>query len=107
MVLRELKVLRLYTAVIAWWVVLFLLIVFESLVDYGREIAVFLAALPIVVMALKKRSLAIGFYSLVSWNVYTLGMLRGFFDQQSFPSDRIDAETVTYDGNGINKQDSK
>ncbi len=98
-VLREIKVLRLYTAVVAWWVALLLLVIFELHVHHGGEFAVLLALLPIIIITLMKRSFTIGFYSLVSWNVYALGMLRGFFDPQSFPSDQIDAEILTRDCN--------
>ncbi len=105
-ILREIQVFRLYTAVITWWVALFLLVAFELFVGYGGEFAVFLALLPIAVMTIKKRSLVMGIYSLVSWNVYALGMLRGLFNRQRFPSDPIDAETVMYDGHRMTKQEN-
>ena len=85
LVLRGLRELRLYVAVLAWWAVL-LSVPFWPLAAAGRAgLLLALAAGPLAVMALRKRSLSRATYSVVSWCVQAAGMVRGFLTPRQPP----------------------
>lgn len=77
LVLRGMRELRIYTAVLAWWVIL-VTIPFWPLAA-GWRIACFaaLASGPLLVMTWRKRSVARAAYSVVSWCFNAAGMVRG------------------------------
>lgn len=89
LVLRGMRELRLYTAVLAWWAVL-LSVPFWPLAA-GARAASFaaLAALPVLVMAWRKRSFARAVYSVVSWCFNAAGMVLGVMRPQRAPQDPI------------------
>lgn len=89
LVLREVGELRLYLLVIFWWLVLLILLVNQSVNGFGAwyTLAVFL--FPLLLMTLKKRSFITALYSIVSWNFYAAGVLRGFLKRQLPPTDPI------------------
>jgi len=85
LVLRGLRELRLYLAVLAWWAVL-LSVPFWPLPADVRAIAfAALFAAPFAAMSWRKRSLARGVYSVVSWCVQAAGLVRGFFAPRQSP----------------------
>ncbi|MES2784452.1 MAG: glycosyltransferase [Pseudomonadota bacterium] len=78
LVLRGMRELRIYTAVIAWWLVM-LTIVFLPLAPLTRlSTLAAVAAAPLVLMAWRKKSWSRAAYSVTSWCFYTAGMVRGF-----------------------------
>jgi len=82
LVLRGLRELRLYLAVLGWWGVL-LSVPFWPL-PAAQRLACFaaLAALPLLVMTWRKRSGAKALYAVVSWCFNAAGLLRGLARSQ-------------------------
>lgn len=89
LVLRGLRELRLYSAVLVWWLVL-LTVPFWHLQASAR-IASFalLAGAPLLVMLWRKRSFSRALYSVASWCFYAAGMVRGLLHRRRAPRGRI------------------
>jgi hypothetical protein len=84
-VLRGLRELRLYLAVLAWWATL-LTVPLWPLPAATRAGALLALALgPLALMAWRKRSFARATYSVVSWCVQAAGLVRGFFTPRQPP----------------------
>jgi Glycosyl transferase family 2 len=86
------QMLVLLALVHAWW----LCLVVTPLLAGGWSgvlAAVLLGAFPFAVMALRFRSLAIGFYSVVAWQIFALGFWPGLLRRRVAPTDWI-ASTV-------------
>ena len=99
LVWRDLRELKLYLAVVAWWVVL-LSSVAWPLPGLERALAAFaIALLPFVAIGVKKRSVARAVYSVVSWNFNAAGMVRGLFRSRTAPAARI--AVAVQDGVGV------
>jgi glycosyltransferase involved in cell wall biosynthesis len=89
LVLRGVRELRIYFAVLAWWCAL-LTVPFWDLPAAGRVLCfAALAAAPWLAMLWRKRSAARASYSVVSWCVNTAGMVRGFLRGQRSPREEI------------------
>lgn len=82
--------------VLSWWVVLLLILVSAVISNRPALVGVWLtlAMLPPVLMSWRKRSWALGAYSVASWCLDTGGMLRGFFQRQCDPRSPIDAREL-------------
>jgi glycosyltransferase involved in cell wall biosynthesis len=81
-------------AVHVWWLALIVVGVAAALsIRWALALAA-LAALPFAVMALKCRSLRIGLYSVVAWNVYAAGIWPGLFGRRIDPALWIDSTIV-------------
>lgn len=94
LVLREVRELRLYAAVLLWWLVL-LTVPFWPVPGTSRAVAfVGLAALPLLAMTWRKRSLERALYSVTSWCVNTAAMVRGWLTPRIPPADRIPSKTI-------------
>lgn len=94
MVLIGLAELRLYLAVLLWWAVLFS-VPFWPLAS-STKLIVFLALLilPLLVMALRKRSLNQALYSVVSWCFHAAGLVRGLLTTPRAPMDVISSKVL-------------
>jgi hypothetical protein len=94
LVLRGVRELRIYFAVLAWWCVL-LTIPFWDL-PAGARAAAFaaLAAAPWLLMLWRKRSAARASYSVISWCFNTAGLVRGFLRGQRPPREAIDSRVL-------------
>ena len=81
LVLREVRELRLYAAVLVWWLALLALpwLTFLPL-TLGQRLAaeLLLMVFPVALMSWRKRSFARGLYALTSWCMHAAGMVRGF-----------------------------
>ena len=77
LVLRDVRELRLYAAVIAWWAVLLSVALWP--LGPGARAACFtaLALFPFAVMFWRKRSIERAAYSVVSWCFHAAGLVRG------------------------------
>ena len=85
LVLRDLRELKIYTAVLAWWAVL-ATVPSWPLPAAARALAfVSLAVAPFAAMALRKRSLRRGTYSVVSWCFHAAGLVRGLLRARTSP----------------------
>lgn len=97
LVWRDLRELKLYMAVVAWWLVLLSTAAWPL---HGLErvfAALAVGLLPFVAMGLRKRSVTRAIYSVVSWNLHAAGMVRGLFRSRTAPQARIGV-TVQHGG---------
>ncbi|MEJ6022327.1 glycosyltransferase family 2 protein [Ramlibacter sp. PS4R-6] len=89
LVLRNLRELRIYTAVLVWWAVL-ASVLFWPIPLAARAIAfAAIAAFPFAAMAVKKRSIARATYSVVSWCFNAAGLVQGLLRRRVPPRSRI------------------
>ncbi|MBK6006691.1 glycosyltransferase [Ramlibacter ginsenosidimutans] len=89
LVWRDLRELKLYVAVVAWWLVL-LSSPAWPLPALARALAVLaVGLLPFAAIAAKKRSVTRAVYSVASWNLHAAGMVRGLFRPRTAPNLRI------------------
>lgn len=94
LVLQDVKELRIYFAVILWWILLVLVMVMVTPLD-AKLLTFFMVLLtPIFAMTIKKQSLSKAIYSVVSWNFNTAGMLRGFFAPRKSPQTNCRVEST-------------
>ena len=93
LILRDVRELRLYAGVVAWWLLLLTCWIWPM--PLGTRAATFglLLVTPLLLMAWRKRSLARAVYSLVSWNFNAAGLLRGLLAAQR-PADEAIASRV-------------
>lgn len=93
-VLRELRELWLYLAVLMWWVVM----AFTLLLDHEWEtkLMVLLPILltPWLLMVIKKRSVVQASYSVVSWCFHAAGLLRGVLAKRIDPTLQVEANVI-------------
>ena len=89
LVVRDMRELRIYSAVLVWWVML-LALAFAPWPAADR-IAAFLglAAAPLLLMLWRKRSLSRASYSVVSWCFNAAGLVRGLFRRRRAPRAHI------------------
>ena len=93
-VLRSLKEVRLYTAVLLWWA-LMLSVPFWPLPWTARAVSgLALLAAPFAIMLMRKRSLVRACYSVISWCVHAAGMVRGLLTARRPPRERIPSQVV-------------
>jgi glycosyltransferase involved in cell wall biosynthesis len=87
---RTVVALRLSLGVLAWMTTILALAVFGL---FGhRELLqafIFVGLMPVILMIVRKRSVSIGLYSIMSWCIDAAGMLRGLFAVQSDPHRRV------------------
>jgi len=86
--------LRFRLFVVGWWVTLLLLAASGGFDRRAWAAAVVVALLPPAAMVWRKRSLAIGLYSVFSWCVDAAGLFRGFFARIADPRSRIDSRVL-------------
>ena len=100
MVLAGLTELRLYLAVLLWWVMLFS-VPFWPLAAVAR-VAIFclVLAFPVAVMTWRKRSFDQALYAVVSWCFHSAGLLRGLL-QKPRPQREIISSTVLREPSGL------
>jgi glycosyltransferase involved in cell wall biosynthesis len=94
LVLRGARELRIYLAVLAWWLVL-LTAPFWELPVAGRAIAfIALASAPVLLMVWRKRSLARALYSVASWCFNAAGLVRGLLHRRRAPRGPIPSRVL-------------
>ena len=94
LVLRDLRELRLYLAVLLWWLTL-ASVAFWPLGAPARGLAFAgLLLFPLLVMSWRKRSLTKAGFSVLSWCVNTAGLLRGLLQPQKHAHSAIASMTV-------------
>lgn len=95
LLLKELKELRLYIAVIFWWLSIVTLVFVLDPVSTMVAAVVVMMVLPFVAMVLKKRSFALGIYAVVAWQYFSAGLILGFLRKQTPPSQQIDSKVLS------------
>lgn len=85
LVLRDLRELRIYGAVWAWWLGLAGVAAAPAPAGWRAGALVALAAGPLVAMAVRKRSLVRGGYSVLSWCVCAAALARGLLHPRRAP----------------------
>jgi glycosyltransferase involved in cell wall biosynthesis len=79
LILKDVKELRIYIVVIFWWIFLATLplinapILLKTIMWFGILLT------PLILITFKKKSIIKGIYSIVSWNINSIGLLKGFF----------------------------
>jgi GT2 family glycosyltransferase len=92
LVLRDLRELRLYAAVLAWWLALASIPLWPLPVAQGAAwlerpvLFALLAAAPFALMALRKRSIGRAVHSVVSWCFNAAGLVRGLLSPRVAPT---------------------
>jgi glycosyltransferase involved in cell wall biosynthesis len=94
LVLRGLRELQLYLAVLAWWVVLFSIAFWP--VSAAWRMAYFCALLtaPVLLMTWRKRSVTKAVYAVVSWCFNAAGLVRGLLHAPRSPSEVISSMII-------------
>ena len=93
-VLRRLGHVRNGVAVVLWWILL-LAVLFSRLVAVDKlALLSLLVLVPILFLAIRRRSLSLGLYSFTAWNVGALGLLLGFVRPRTPPTQPIAAITL-------------
>jgi hypothetical protein len=89
---------RLWCMVVIWWVAILTLPIAAWVAGAGLGFSLLatlaLAVLPFAAMSLKRQSLTLGVYSVVSWLVFTAGMLAGLSRSRREPTSPIAAELI-------------
>jgi GT2 family glycosyltransferase len=86
LVVTGLSHIRHATVVLCWWLVLLAC----ALSGAVTALAV-VAVAPLLFLAARRRSISLGLYSYVSWNVNALGLITGIFRRRTNPSVRLKA----------------
>lgn len=94
LVLREVRELRLYGAVLLWWLALLSVPFWPA--GAGLRAAAFaaLALAPLALMAWRKRSLERAVYSVTSWCVITAATVRGWFAPRVPPREPLPSRII-------------
>lgn len=100
LVLSRLKELRLWALVLASWIgVITTWIALGA--GSGLVALACAAALPVIAMSIKYRSLSLGAYAAASWQVHTLGLLLGLLSPRKDPRGRVAVHIVHDDTSRI------
>lgn len=94
LVLRGLRELRLYLAVLGWWAVLLSVPLWPLPAAARADAFAAVAGTPLLVMAWRKRSLGRAVYSVASWCVHAAGLVRGFLAPRRPPRARIPSRVL-------------
>jgi glycosyltransferase involved in cell wall biosynthesis len=86
--------LKLCLLVHAWWVAILACPLVITSWPLALLAMAALFALPIAVMAVRWRSISVGFYSVVAWNTYAVCFLPGFFRRRMPPAAWIESTVV-------------
>lgn len=88
-VLRRLRQLHVGLVVVAWWLALLGCML-------GAKFAALIALLllPLLLLALRRRSVSLALYSLAAWNVATVGLIGGLFRRRKDPSIPVSAVSI-------------
>jgi glycosyltransferase involved in cell wall biosynthesis len=89
-VLRRSWPLQMAVIVIGWW-----LAIAALLIDRQWLAMAGLLVLPVLLLSLRRRSLALGCYSFATCNVLAIGLVRGLFRRRTAPTEAIAARDLT------------
>ncbi|MDP9161680.1 MAG: glycosyltransferase family 2 protein [Acidobacteriota bacterium] len=89
-VVREVRILLLATGVWLYWGLVLLVSHWVS----GAATPLIALAAPVIVMAVRTRSLRLGIFSVLIWHINAVGFLVGFLRRRRPPSARIDSKVL-------------
>ncbi len=92
--LLEVREIRLYVAVLMWWVVLLALLWLPTSATVRGVAAAALLLVPLALMTWRKRSLARGLYAVTAWCFNAAGMLRGLLQKPRFSQPIVDGHQL-------------
>lgn len=92
--MREVKELRLYLLTLAWLLVNTTLLILSFFKPTNLLLFLIVFASPILLMAIKKRSLQKAFFSVTSWSFNALGLIRGLINPQVSPFQPIQIKVI-------------
>ena len=92
--IKEVRELKLYLLTLAWLILTTILLMLSiyNLLFLPVMLGVFVA--PMLLMALKKRSLKKALFSVISWSFNALGLIRGLTGAQTSPTDLIKIKVI-------------
>lgn len=96
MVWRGIRELQLYAVVVVWWAVLFSVALWPLSAPFRGIVFVATALAPLLFMVYRKRSVAKGIYSIVSWCFNAAGLVRGLLHAQ-FPVREVISSNILQD----------
>ena len=85
LVLRDMRELRIYSAVLAWWLALLSIPLWPLPAPARLACFTALASTPVLVMLWRKRSLSRAMYSVASWCFNAAGLVRGLLHRRRAP----------------------
>jgi GT2 family glycosyltransferase len=94
LVWRDLRELRIYLAVLAWWAVLLAIPFWQMPVPVRASSFAAVAAAPLLVMAWRKKSWTRAAYSVASWCFAAAGLVRGLLQRRRPARERIPSRLV-------------
>jgi glycosyltransferase involved in cell wall biosynthesis len=104
LVLQEVREVRIYTAVLLWWLAMLALWLWPASVwpvSHWSDVAVFkvgaglaLLLAPVALMSWRKRSFTRGLYAVLAWCFNTAGMLRGLLKRPQFDRAHVDSRLL-------------
>ena len=92
--LIELNAPRLALGIFPYWIVVALLSFWFRSDGLGLVIFSLGVMLPVAAMAIRTRSIALGLYSVLFWNVAAFGLIFGVLRRRTEPTDRIGSRTM-------------
>lgn len=94
LLLKELKELWLYVMVMFWWIALAVVLGLSLMNSAFIWLFLILFLSPFTLMLLKKRKIDRAVYSVVAWQFFTLGLIRGVLGGQKSPSETIPSHLI-------------
>ena len=92
--LQEVREIRLYTAVLMWWLVLLALLWLPASATVRAAAMATLLLAPVALMTWRKRSLARGLYAVTAWCFNAAGMVRGLLQKPRFSQPIADSRLL-------------
>lgn len=94
LLLKELKELRLYFVVIAWWLALIMIFIFNLYTGSMFYLVPVVFILPFLAMLLKTKKIDRAVYSVIAWQFFSWGLIRGLFMSQKSLKERIPSQLL-------------
>lgn len=94
LILRDVKELRIYTAVIFWWLFMGTIIFWPMAVLSKIVLLIISLCFPFLLMTWRKKSLEKALFSVVSWCLNSAGFIRGFVALQRSPIDSVKSNII-------------
>jgi glycosyltransferase involved in cell wall biosynthesis len=89
MLIKGLRELRIYLAVLAWWLILGSTIFWPATLNFRFAFFLLLLLTPFFFMAWRRRSLVSAAYAVISWCFNTAGLVRGLIRSRRSPHEMI------------------